>query len=162
MLTSNQDETGFVARYRSYRLALVLLILPPLMLIEHLPALFDGSIDNSDLVALALGVLVPLLAAYLLIEIASFSFSERDNLFRWRWRNLLRHESLDLPLERVIGVRREAVEVGDSSLRYRLIVELDDHSIVGLTRGYSGYQDKQLEQIVEQIRAYLGHIVPMR
>lgn len=162
MLTSKQDETGFVVRYRSYRLALVLLILPPLMLVEHLPALLDGSIDNSDLVALALGVFVPLIAAYLMIEIASFSFSQRDNLFRWQWRNLLRHKSLDLPLERVMSVRREAVEAGDSGLSYRLIVELDDHSIIGLTRAYSGYQDKQLDQIVEAIRAYLGHIVPMR
>jgi hypothetical protein len=162
MLTTQQDETGFVVHYRSYRLALALLILPPLMLIEHLPALLDGSIDNSNLVALALGVFLPLIAAYLMIEIASFSFSQRDNLFRWRWRNLLRHESLDLPLDRVISVRREAVEAGDSGLSYRLIVELDDHSIVGLTRAYSGYQDKQLDQIVDEIRAYLGHIVPMR
>lgn len=161
MLTSKQDETGLAVRYRSYRLALVLLILPPLMLIEHLPALFDGSIDNSDLVALVLGVLLPLLAAYLLIEISSFSFSQRENLFRWRWRNLLRQKSLDLPLERVISVRREAMESGDSGVSYRLIVELDDHSTVGLTRAYSGYQDKQLDQIVDQIREYLGHIVPM-
>ena len=162
MLTSKQDDTGFVVHYRSYRLALVLLLLPPLMLFEHLPALLDGSIDNSDIVALALGVLLPLIGAYLLIEIASFSFSQHDGLFRWRWRNLLRRKSLDLPLERLVSVRREAVEAGDSGLSYRLVVELDDHSIVGLTRAYSGYQDKQLDQIVDQIREYLGHIVPMR
>ena len=162
MLTSKQDETGFVVHYRSYRLALLLLILPPLMLFEHVPAVLDGSIDDSDIAALAIGVLVPLIAAYLLIEIASFRFSQRDKRFCWRWRNLLRRKSLDLPLECVISVRREAMESGDSGLSYRLVVELDDHSIIGLTRAYSGYQDNQLDQIVDQIREYLGRVVSMR
>ena len=75
MLVINQDDCALRVHYRSYRLALVLLVLPPLMLIEHVPAVFDGSIDRSELAALGLGVLLPLIGAYLLVEIASFSFS---------------------------------------------------------------------------------------
>ena len=161
MLVSTQDDSALRVHYRSYRLALLLLVLPPLMLIEHLPALIGGSIDRSDLAALVLGVLMPSIGAYLLVEIASFSFSQQENLFRWRWRNLLRRNSLELPLERVVGVRREAIEAGDSGYSYRLVVVIDDGRVIGLTRGYSGFHDKQLEAIVEQIREYLGHIVPM-
>ena len=162
MLVITQDDSALRVHYRSYRLALVLLVLPPLMLIEHVPAVFDGSIDRSELAALGLGVLLPLIGAYLLVEIASFSFSQRDNLFQWRWRNLLRRDSLQLPLERVVGVRREAIEAGDSGYSYRLVVVIDDGRIIGLTHGYSGFQDKQLESIVDQIREYLGHVVPLR
>ena len=162
MLTSKQNDTAFIVHYRSYRLALLLLVLPPLMLAEHFSTLLDGSIGKSDLAALAIGVLVPLLAAYLLIELASFGFYYHDNIFRWRWRNLLRRKSLDLPLDRIIGVKRETMELNDSDPRSRLIVLLDDGSVVGLTRGYSDYQGKQLDKIVDEIREYLGHVVPMR
>jgi len=165
MLVTEQDDSGLRVHYRSYRLALVLLVLPPLMLFEHLPALLDNSIDASDLAALILGVVLPLLGAYLLIEFASFSFSRRDNRFSWRWRNLLRRKSLEAPLQRVVRVRRESVESGDSGgsgYSYRLVVMLDDGSIVGLTRSYSGIHDRKLDHIVDQIREYLGHVVPMR
>jgi len=164
MLTIERDDSACRVYYRSYRLALLLLVLPPLMLYRHVPALLDGSIDDSNLVALAIGVALPLTGAYLLIEIASFSFSRRDNLFRWRWRNPLRRRSLEVPLERVARVRREAVESGDSGgsgYSYRLVVELDDGRIVGLTRSYSGIHDRKMDRIVEQIREYLGHVVPM-
>ena len=165
MLVTEQDESALRVHYRSYRLALVLLVLPPLMLFEHVPALLDNSIDTSDLAALILGVVLPLLGACLLIEFASFTFSRRDNRFSWRWRNLLRRKSLEVPLERVVRVRRESVESGDSGgsgYSYRLVVMLDDGSIVGLTRSYSGIHDRKLDHIVEQIREYLGHVVPMR
>ena len=165
MLSATEDADGYRVHYRSYRLALVLLLLPPLMLFEHLPSLLDGSIDNSELAALVIGVLLPLLGAYLLIEIASFSFSLHDNRFRWQWRNLFRRRALELPLERVVRVRRESVDAGDSSgsgYSYRLVVDLDDGQVIGLTRSYSGTHDRRLDQIVEQIRAYLGHIVPLR
>ena len=132
MLDIEQDDSSLRVHYRSYRLALVLLILPPLILFEHVPALLDNSIETSDLAALILGVVLPLFGAYLLIEFASFSFSLRDNRFTWRWRNLLRRKSLD------------------------------DGSIIGLTRSYSGIHDRKLDQIVDQIREYLGHVVPMR
>jgi hypothetical protein len=165
MLVIERDDSALRVHYRSYRLALVLLVLPPLMLFQHFPALLDRSIERSDLAALIIGVALPLLGAYLLTEFASFSFSRRDNLFSWRWRNLLRRKSRAMPLQRVARVRREAVESGDSGgsgYSYRLVVMLDDGSIVGLTRSYSGIHDRKLDHIVEQIREYLGHVVPMR
>ena len=45
---------------------------------------------------------------------------------------------------------------------YRLVVELDDGSIVPLTRSFSGMHDRRLDGIVAQIREYLGHIVAPR
>jgi len=165
MLAIERDDSALRVHYRSYRLALVLLVLPPLMLFEHLPALLDRSIERSDLAALIIGVALPLLGAYLLIEFASFSFSRRDNLFSWRWRNLLRRKSRELPLQSVARVRREAVESGDSGgagYSYRLVVVLDDGSVIGLTRSYSGIHDRKLDQVVDQVREYLGHVVPMR
>ena len=110
MLSRTRDDHQYVVHYRSYRLALLLLLLPPLMLIEHLPAVIDGSIDASDLAALLIGVFVPLLAAYLLIELSSFTFLQADNIFRFRWRNPLRKKALDLPLDRIVSVRRQVME----------------------------------------------------
>jgi hypothetical protein len=165
MLTTEQNDSSFCVHYRSYRLALALLVLPPLMLIEFAPAVIDGSIDTSELIALLLGVLLPLGAAFYLIEFASFRFSLRDNSFHCRWRKLLSPKSLELPLNRVVRVQREAVETGDSGGEkycYRLVVVLDDDSIIGLTRSYSSIHAHKLNQIVEQTREYLGHVVPMR
>jgi hypothetical protein len=165
MLISKQDDDAYRVHYRSYRLALVLMVLPPLMLYEHAPALLDGSIAGSDLAALLLGVLLPLIGAYFLVEFSSFTFSQHDNRFRWRWRNSFRRKSLEIPLDRVKHVRRESVESGDSSgsgYSYRLVVVLDDNRVIGLTRGYSGFHDRQLDRIVNQVREYLGHVVPMR
>ena len=132
------------------------------MLIEHLPAVIDGSIDASDLAALLIGVFVPLLAAYLLIELSSFTFLQADNIFRFRWRNPLRKKALDLPLDRIVSVRRENMESNDATRRARLVVVLDDDTTIGLTRGYIGYQNREMDQMIDEIREYLGHIVPMR
>ena len=165
MFVSEQDDSAYRVHYRSYRLGVLLLLIPPLMLYDFAPSVIDGSIEQSALAGLMIGVLLPLLGAYFLIEFASFSFSLLDNQFCWRWRSLLRHKSLELPLKRIVQVRREQLESGDSAgLRYtyRLIVVLDDGSILGLTRGYSGIHGKRLEQIVKQIREYLGHVVPLR
>lgn len=165
MFVSEQDDSAYQVRYRSYRLGVLALLTPPLMLYEFAPAVIDGSIETSELAGLIIGILLPLLGAYFLIEFASFRFSLRDNQFCWRWHNLLRHKSLEIPLQRIVQVRREGMESGDSAgLRYsyRLVVVLDDGSIVGLTRGYSGIHDQQLGQIVNQIREYLGHVVPLR
>jgi hypothetical protein len=136
-----------------------------LMLYEFAPAVIDASIEGSALAGLIIGVLLPLIGAYFLIEFASFSFSLRDDQFCWRWRNLLRHKSLEIPLQRIAQVRRESLESADSTgerYTYRLVVVLDDESIVGLTHGYSRIHDKQLDQMVNQIREYLGHVVPLR
>ncbi len=165
MLTSKQDDSALRVHYRSYRLAAMLLLLPPLMLWEFGPRLLDGSLQHSDLAALLLGVALPLIAAYLLFERASFTFSRRDNRFRWDWRNLVRRKRLEVPLEHVAHVRREGLESGDSGgsgYSYRLVVVLDDKRVIGLTRSYSGLHDRQLDRIVDQIREYLGHVVPMR
>ena len=165
MLVSKQDDDAYRVHYRSYRLALALMVLPPLMLYEFTPALLDGNIASSDLAALLLGVLLPLIGAYLLVEFSSFTFSQQDNCFRWRWRNLLRRKSLEIPLDRVKHVRRESVESGDSGgsgYSYRPVVVLDDNHVIGLTRSYSGFYDRQLDRIVNQVREYLGHVVPMR
>ena len=165
MFVSEQDDSAYRVHYRSYRLGALLLLVPPLMLYEFAPSLIDASIEGGALAGLIIGVLLPLIGAYFLIEFASFSFSLRNDQFCWRWRNLLRNKSLELPLQRIVQVRRESLESGDSAgLRYtyRLVVGLDDGSIVGLTRGYSGVHGKQLDQIVNQIREYLGHVVPLR
>lgn len=165
MYVSEQDDSGYRVYYRSYRLGGLLLLTPPLMLYELAPSVIDGSIGQSALVGLIIGVLLPVIGAYYLIEFASFSFSLRDNQFCWRWRNLLRNKSLEFPLQRIVHVRRESLESGDTAglqYRYRLVVVLDDESIIGLTRGYSGVHGKQLDQIVNQIREYLGHVVPLR
>ena len=164
MFVSQLDDSGYRVYYRSYRLAVLLLLAPPLMLYEFVPAVIDGSIDKSELAGLIIGVLLPMLGAYFLIEFASFSFSQREQLFCWRWRNLLRRKSLEIPLQRIVQVRRESVESGNSTgsqYSYRLVVVLDDGSVVGLTHGYSGIHGKQLGQIVNQMREYLGHVVPL-
>jgi hypothetical protein len=165
MFTSEQDDSAYRVHFRSYRLGALLLLAPPLMLYEFAPSVIDASIESSALAGLIIGVLLPLIGAYFLVEFASFSFSLRDNQFCWRWRNLLRHKSLEIPLQRIVQVRRESLESGDSAgvrYTYRLVVVLDDGNIVGLTRGYSRVHGKQLDQIVNQIREYLGHVVPLR
>jgi hypothetical protein len=165
MYVSEETDTAYQVNFRSYRLAVVLLLLPPLMLIELGPGLVGGEADSSELTALILGVLLPLIGAYFLFEFASFSFSREEGLFRWRWRNLLAHKAGEVPLGRIVQVRREAIESGDSAgnrRSYRLVVMLDDNTVVGLTRGYSSFHDRKLDLIVEQIREYLGHIEPLR
>ncbi|MCP4766812.1 MAG: hypothetical protein GY875_11140 [Gammaproteobacteria bacterium] len=165
MYVSEENDSAYQVHYRSYRLAIVLLLLPPVMLFELGPGQVGGDPDSGELTALILGVLLPLIAAYFLIEFASFSFSRQEGLFRWRWRNLLRHRAGEVPLERIVQVRREAIESGDSAgnrRSYRLVVILDDNTVVGLTRSYSGFHDKKLDAIVEQIREYLGHIESLR
>ena len=87
-----------------------------------------------------------------------------DNLFSWRWRNLVTSKSGEVPLSRIIKVRRDALESGDSGglqYSYRLLVILDDQTMIPLTRGYSGLYDKKLDQIVDQIREHIGHIADM-
>jgi len=165
MYVTEEDDSAYQVHYRSYRLAVALLMLPPLMLIQLGPGLIGDNPNSGELMALILGVLLPLIGAYFLIEIASFSFSREEGLFRWRWRNLLRDKAGEVPLERIVQVRREAIESGDSAgnrRSYRLVVMLDDSTIIGLTRGYSGFHSKRLDLIVDEVREYLGHFEPLR
>ena len=160
MLVTEEDESAYRVRSNSYVLALVLLCLPPLMLIELGPGIIDGSIKTGELVGLFIGVLLPLAGAYYLFELSSFTFSRTDGVFRWRWRNLLQKKAGEVPLTRITKVRRDAIESGDSGgLQYshRLVVILDDDTIIPLTRGYSGLHGKKLDQIVDQIRDFIGH-----
>ena len=54
-------------------------------------------------------------------------------------------------------------QIGSTGLRYiyRLVVVLDDDSVIPLTRGFSGLYDKKIDRIVDQIREYLGHVVAL-
>ncbi|MDH3218543.1 MAG: hypothetical protein OEO19_03325 [Gammaproteobacteria bacterium] len=165
MLVAERDESTYRVRYRSYLLSMVFLTLPPAVLYELGPKLLDGSIDSGELAGMCLGILLPLLAAYYCIEFASFTFSASDGLFRWRWSNLVTSKSGEVPLSRIARIRRDALESSESSglqYVYRLVVILDDETVIPLTRGFSGIHDRQLDQIVAQLRDYLGLIVPMR
>lgn len=164
MLASEQNESTYEVHSSSYVISLILLLIPPALLYELGPSLLDGSIKNGELVGLGIAVLLPLVGAYYMAEFASFSFSLEENIFRWRWHNFIKRKSGEVPLSRIAGVRREALESsGSSGLRYsyRLVVILDDDTIVPLTRGFSGVHDKKLDQIVDQIRDHLGHFVAM-
>jgi len=161
MLTSEHDESTYRVRYSSYVIPLIFLSLIPLLLIEHGASLVDGSIETGELIGLCIGLMLPLVVGYFFIEFASFTFSVEDGLFSWRWRNLITSKSGEVPLSRIVKVRRDALESGDSGgqqYSYRLLVILDDQSIVPLTRSYSGLYDKKLDQIVDQIREHIGHI----
>jgi hypothetical protein len=130
------------------------------MLIELVPRVLDDSIKTGELVGLFIGILLPLIGAYYYIEFVSFTFSRTDGVFQWRWRNLFKNKAGEVPLSRIVKVRRDAIESGDSGgLQYshRLVVILDDDTIIPLTRGYSGLYSKKLDQIVDQIHDYIGH-----
>lgn len=160
MLTTEQDDSIYRVRYSSYIIPLICLSLPPLLLIEHGSSLVEGSIKTGELVGLAIGILLPLAGAYFFIEFASFNFSVKDNRFSWRWRNLVKVNSGEVALGQIATVRRDALESGDSAgLQYshRLLVILDDGTMIPLTRGYSGLYSKKLDQIVGQIRQHIGH-----
>ncbi|MBT8433796.1 MAG: hypothetical protein KJN95_04010 [Gammaproteobacteria bacterium] len=160
MLVTYEDESTYRVRDNSYVIPVLFLCIPPLMLIELGPEVLDGSIKTGELVGLCIGILLPLAGAYYYIEFASFTFSRTNGVFYWRWRNLFNKKAGKVPFSRIVKVRRDAIESGDSGgLRYshRLVVILDDNTIIPLTRGYSGLHGKKLDQIVDQIRNYIGH-----
>lgn len=165
MFATRQDDSDFSVTYRSYLLGLALLLIPPVLLYEHVPSLLDGSIDRSEFAGFVLGILLPLIGAYYLTEFASFRFSRDRDEFSWHWHNFIRRRSGQVPLQRVVKVSRQALDSTTSPGRkhvYRLIVMLDDDSLIPLTRSFSSLHDKKLEQIVDQIREHLGHVVAMR
>lgn len=160
MLVTHEDESIYQVRYNSYVIPVLFLCIPPLMLIELGPSVLDDSIKTGELVGLLIGILLPLIGAYYYIEFASFTFSSTDGVFRWRWRNLFKKKTGEVPFSRIVKVRRDAIESGDSGglkHSHRLVVILDDNTIIPLTRGYSGLHSKKLDQIVDQIRGYIGH-----
>ena len=141
MYTSERDQSTYRVSYRSFLIGALLLIIPPALLYELGGDLFAGSLETSELVGLAFGLLLPPLGAWYLIEFASFSFSREDGLLRWQWRNVWRREAGEIAIQRIARVAREALDssnAGGISYVYRLIVELDDGSVIPLTRSYSG------------------------
>lgn len=165
MYTTERDHSVYRVCYRSYLLGASLLLIPPILLFELGGALLEGSLQSSELAGLAFGLLLPLLGAWYLIEFASFRFSREDGLLRWQWRNLWRREDGEVELARIAGVRREAMDSSNSdgvAYIYRLIVELDDGRVIPLTRSFSGLHDRRLDEIVAQIREFLGHVVTPR
>ncbi len=164
MLATEQNESTYEVRSSSYLLSLIMLLIPPALIYELVPRLLDGSIKNGELVGLGIGIVLPLLGAYYMLEFASFSFSLDEDVFRWRWHNFIHKKSGEVPLSRIARVRREALESSGSSglqYTYRLVVILDDDSVIPLTRGFSGVHDSKLDQIVDQIREHLGHFEAM-
>ncbi|MCP4875938.1 MAG: hypothetical protein GY896_10760 [Gammaproteobacteria bacterium] len=160
MLVAEEKGSIYRVHYKSYVISLILLSLPPLLLIEHGPSLIDGRIEIGELIGFIIGIVFPLLGAYYFLEFASFTFSRDDDLLTWRWRNLIRNKSGQVAFARIVMVRRDAIESGDSGgLQYshRLVVILDDGTMIPLTRGYSGLYSKKLDQIVDQIRDLIGH-----
>ena len=160
MLTAEEDESAYRVHYKSYVTPLIFLCIPPIILFELGPSVLDDTIKTGELVGLLIGILLPLLGTYYFLEFASFTFSRADDLFHWHWRNLFRNKSGKVPLNRIVKVRRDEMESSNSAglqYTYRLIVILDDGTIIPLTRGYSGLHDRKLDQIVDQIRDYIGH-----
>ena len=162
MLATERDGNTLKIRYRSYLPGLLLLTIPPALVYELGGRLLEGGLDSSEKTALAIGLLLPLAGAYYLVEFACFSFSLEDCRFRWQWRNLLRRSSGEVPLERIARVGRESMAASDSSGAqriYRLVVELDDATVIPLSRAFSGLHDRKLDRIVDQVREHLGHFV---
>ena len=164
MLTSEQDDSVYRVRHSNYVIPLALLCLPPLLLVEHWAGLLDGSLEKGELIGLVIGILMPLLAAYYFIEFSSFEFATDSHRFSWRWRNLFKSSSGEVSLDRVANIRCDALESGDSAGRqysHRLMVILDDGTMIPLTRRFSALYGKKLEQITRQIREHIGHNTSM-
>ena len=164
MLDTFEKESDLEVRFSQYWLATFFLCIPPLLLIEQGPRLVAGELTRGETLGLFFGFLLPALGAYYFIEFGRFTFSKRKDVFSWRWRNLFRKDAGEIPLNRVVEIRRDALEASDLlgwQNSYRLIAILDDGRIIPLTHGYSGQYGKKLDQIVDQLRDYLGLIVPI-
>ena len=165
MLKTFEVDTDLEVRFRQYWLATLFLFIPPFLIIEQGPRLIAGDLSTGETLGFFLGFLLPAMGAYYFIEFGRFSFSKRNNVFRWNWRNLFKKDGGEVPLDRVVKVRRDALEASDLvgwQNSYRLVAILDDGQIIPLTRSFSGQHGKKLDQIVDQLRDYLGHIVAIR
>ena len=164
MLNYRNDDRVFHIRHSSWMAPALLLIIPPVLIYELGPGLLDGSLDRGDTVGFIIGVFGPLIAIYFIFELSEFSFTLDDNLFRWRRRDLVRREQGEVPLSRILRVRRDALHNTNSTGRkysYRLVVILDDDTMIPLSRGYSAIHDRLLDRIVKELRNFLGHVERM-
>lgn len=164
MLDTFEVDTDLEVRFSAYWLATLFLCIPPIMVIVQGPRLLAGDLSNGETLGLFFGFLLPAMCAYYFIEFGRFTFSKRDNVFRWRWRNLFKKDHGEVPLHRVVKIERDALESSELSgwqNSYRLVAVLDDGQIIALTRSYSGQHGKKLDKIVDQLRDYLGQMVPM-
>ena len=162
VLDTFEVDSDLEVRFRQYLLAVILLSIPPFMLIELGAELIAGELSTGETLGLFFGFLLPGVAAYFFIEFGQFTFSKRNQVFSWRWRNMIYKDSGEVPLQRVVKIRRDGLEASDLigwQNSYRLIAVLDDGRIIPLTRSYSGQHGKKLDQIVDQLRDYLGHMV---
>ncbi|MEM7562628.1 MAG: hypothetical protein AAF353_06215 [Pseudomonadota bacterium] len=164
MLDIIENDTCVEVRFRQFLLAAVLLCVPPLMAFHQGPAFFAGTLSSGESLGLFLGLVLPTLTAFYFIEFGRFTFSLTENRFSWQWRNLFKSDSGSVSLDRVIKIRHEGLEASDLAWwqnAYRLVAVLDDGQVIPLTHSYSGQHGKKIDQIVDQLRDYLGHIAPM-
>ena len=164
MLDIIEKETCVEVRFRQFILAAVFICLPPLMLFHQGAAMIAGELSLGEMLGLILGLVLPSLAAYYFFEFGRFTCSKEDNRFSWYWRNLWKSESGSVALNRVIRIRSEGLEASDLAWwqnAYRLVAVLDDGRIIPLTHSYSGQHARKIDQLVDQLRDYLGHVAPI-
>lgn len=143
---------------------MTLLVIPPGMIYEQGGGLLAGTLSAGEIIGLLLGIVIPLIIVSYYVEFAEFSFNRQEGVFRWRWRNLYRQRGGELALNRVVKVHLENLETRElvgMRARFRLQVMLDDGHSIALTRGYLSFYKRRLDNIVDQVRDYLGHVTPM-
>ena len=164
MIDIRDADSRIEVSYRCYLLPLSTLVIPPAMLYELGGALLAGSLSAGETVGLLLGIGLPLFTAAFFVEFAEFSFSRRDGSFRWQSRKLFRRRNGEIPLHRVVKIRREDFDASDligMHNMFRLLVILDDGKQVSLSRRFLRFQGRKVDGIVDQVREYLGHVTPM-
>jgi len=164
LIEIREPDSRIEVSYRCYLLPLTTLLLPPAMLYELGGPLLAGNLSSGEIVGLLLGIALPLIVVAYFVEFAEFSFCRQEGRFRWHSRNLFRCDSGEIPLHRVVKVRREDFDARDligMQNMFRLLVVLDDGKQVSLSRRFLGFQSRKVDKIVDRLREYLGHVTPM-
>lgn len=158
MLKVTEDNGRLEVTSRSIVLGAVFFCALVLLIVRQGATMFADEAATSELIGGLLGIAFCVASVYYLVEFSTFTFCKSDGLLAWRSRRLFRHRSGQVPLTRIARVRREALMSTDGGYAstYRLVVVTTDDEIIPLTRSFSGTQDQQLDDIVQQVRAYLG------
>jgi len=159
MIKVIESESELIVKNRTYVGAIIFLCMIPFLLIEHGERLVSGDLEPPAIVGLFFGILLPLLGVYYFIEFGTYTFSKKDQLFSWQWNNLFRKESGVMPLTEIAKVRRDAHESEDLlgwQNTYRLIVLTKNNKSIALSRSFFGVQNREMDTIVSQIRAFIG------